>query len=114
MQFRVFVTGISSKCTDARYNYFSTTGEMCFGSEISSSAYLWHLLLYCSRHTGADTISLLSELKAQAACQNLYLLFLGDLWHMEVFCLLVKPSDNIPLWVVKGLFLLYHFHLEFF
>lgn len=71
--------------------------EKCVLGLRSSSAYLWHLLLYCSRHTGADRISLISELKAQAACQNLDLLFLGDLWHTEVFCLLVEPSDNIPL-----------------
>lgn len=75
MLFRVFVTGISP--TDALYDCISTTGEMVFGSELSLSAYLWHLLLYCSRHTGADRIPLISELKAQAACQNLLSAFLG-------------------------------------
>lgn len=73
--FRVFLTEISS--TDGLYNCFSTTGEMFFGSEISLSAYLWHLLLYCSRHTGVDRIPLISEVKAQAACQNVLSAFLG-------------------------------------
>jgi len=69
--------GLAPDPTDALYYCFSTIREIFFGSEIRSSAYLWHLLLYCSRHTGADKISLILGLKDQAALQSLVSAFLG-------------------------------------